>query len=76
MKGKAVAELSALRIEGGALSGSVMRRLMERSLPFSDPASYHLERGYTINEAVTRSWNRMLSAWRAFLPGTGAPGGS
>jgi hypothetical protein len=28
-----------------------------------------------INEAVTRSWNRMLSAWRAFSPGTWAQAG-
>ena len=73
-------ETSCLRVEGGILSPSIIRRLMSRDLPRSDAASYHLDGGYTLGEAVTRSWNRMRSAWKVFesekekrqsLPGAG-----
>ena len=60
------AETSCMRIEGGILSPSIVRRLLSRDLPRSDAASYHLDGGYTLGEAVTRSWNRMRSAWKAF----------
>ncbi len=66
MRGGALAELSCISIEGGALSTSVLRSLMERKLDQSDAASYHLEEGYTTGEKIAEEWNRVRSSWKAF----------
>jgi len=65
MKRNALAELSGIAIEGGALSTWVIRSLMERKLPFSDAASYHIEEGYTVAERVAEDWNRLRASWKA-----------
>jgi hypothetical protein len=81
MKRKGLAELSGITIEGGALSTSVLQSLMARRLEHSDPASYHIEEGYTTGEKIAEDWNRTRSAWKAFTkekerlgtePGAGA----
>ena len=65
MRRGALAELSGIGIEGGALSTSVLKDLMARKLKGSDAASYHLEEGYTVGERVAEDWNRVRASWKA-----------
>ena len=65
MKRGALADISCIRIEGGALSASVIRELMARKLEGTSPESYHLEEGYTLGERIAEDWNRVRAAWRS-----------
>ena len=64
MKRGALAELSGISIEGGALATSVLQDLMARKLEGSTAASYHLEEGYTVGERVAEDWNRVRASWK------------
>lgn len=64
MKRGSLAELSGINIEGGVLSTSVVRSLMERKLEGAEAASYHIEDGYTLNEAIAEEWNHVRVSWR------------
>ncbi len=62
---------STIRTEGGVLPPDLLVRVAaaDRSLPGLEPEAYHLSRSdrlNRLNEAITRSWNRLLGAWRAF----------
>jgi phage repressor protein C with HTH and peptisase S24 domain len=59
---------TTIRTEGAVLPPDLLARVAagDRSLPGLEPAAYHLEPGDRLNEAITRSWNRLLGAWRAF----------
>jgi len=64
--------------EGGLLPADLLQRVVDgdRTLPGLSPAAYHLDAGVRLNEAITRSWSRLVGAWRAFEEGrqTLAPG--
>jgi hypothetical protein len=71
-----------VRTEGGLLPADLLQRIAEDDpqLRGLSPTDYHLAPGERLNEAITRSWNRLLGAWRRFdaeraqLP-AGDPGG-
>jgi len=54
--------------EGGLLPTDLLQRVVEGdpSLAGIGPEAYHLGPGERINEAVTRSWNRLTGAFAAF----------
>ena len=56
-----------IRSEGALLPSDLLSRLMEGTdLPGLKPEDYHLGAGEKLNEAVSRSWTRLLSLWTAF----------
>jgi len=57
-----------VRAEGGLLPADLLRRVADGDgrLVGLAPADYHLAPGERLNEAITRSWNRLLGAWGAF----------
>jgi hypothetical protein len=54
--------------EGGLLPADLLQRVADgdRTLPALAPADYHLTPGERLNEAITRSWTRLVGAWRTF----------
>jgi type I restriction-modification system DNA methylase subunit len=56
-----------IRAEGALLPTDLLQRVVEndRDLGGLTPESYHLS-GEKLNEAINRSWNRLLGAWAAF----------
>ena len=56
-----------IRAEGALLPVDLLQRIMENDhdLGGLTPESYHLS-GEKLNEAINRSWNRLLGAWAAF----------
>jgi len=59
-----------IRAEGALLPVDLLQRVVEndRDLGGLTPESYHLS-GEKLNEAINRSWNRLLGAWAAFSAG-------
>jgi hypothetical protein len=59
-----------IRAEGALLPVDLLQRIVEndRDLGGLTPESYHLS-GEKLNEAINRSWNRLLGAWAAFSAG-------
>jgi hypothetical protein len=60
--------LSAIRSEGGLLPADLLARILDedKEVQGVSPESYHLGKHEKINEAVSRSWNRLLAAWMAY----------
>ena len=60
--------LDAVSTEGGLLPAELLQRIAagDKELPGLSPADYHLGKGETLAEAITRSWNRLLGAWTSF----------
>ncbi|MCC6457078.1 MAG: N-6 DNA methylase [Caldilineaceae bacterium] len=57
---------TAIKTEGGLLPVNVLQRIADGAgLDGLRPDDYHLS-GERLNEAISRSWNRCLGAWRAF----------
>jgi N-6 DNA Methylase len=56
-----------IRAEGALLPVDLLQRIVENDhdLGGLSPESYHLS-GEKLNEAINRSWNRLLGAWAAF----------
>jgi hypothetical protein len=56
-----------IRAEGALLPVDLLQRIVEndKDLGGLTPESYHLS-GEKLNEAINRSWNRLLGAWAAF----------
>jgi hypothetical protein len=54
--------------EGGLLPADLLQRVADgdRTLEGLSPTDYHLTPGERLNEAVTRSWSRLVGAWRVF----------
>lgn len=54
--------------EGGLLPGELLQGVADAdtSIGGISPADYHLPPSERLNEAITRSWSRLLGAWRAF----------
>jgi hypothetical protein len=59
-----------IRVEGALLPVDLLQRIVENDKDFGGltPESYHLS-GEKLNEAINRSWNRLLGAWAAFSAG-------
>ncbi len=56
-----------VRSEGGILPPDLLVRVVERKgLDGTTAESYGLDEGLQVNEAVARSWNRLLGVWAAF----------
>ncbi len=56
-----------IRTEGALLPSDILSRLMEGiNLPGLKPEDYHLGAGEKLNEAISRSWTRLLSLWLSF----------
>lgn len=60
---------SFVRTEGAILPADLLSRIHEgdQDLGGLRAEDYHLIAGERLNEAITRSWNRMLGAWSAFV---------
>jgi hypothetical protein len=56
-----------IRTEGALLPADLLQPVAGggRDLDGLTPESYHLS-GEKLNEAINRSWNRLLGAWAAF----------
>lgn len=57
-----------LTVEGALLPSDFLQRLAQRDreVPGLSPDAYHLGSGERINEAISRSWNRLLAIWKNF----------
>jgi hypothetical protein len=56
-----------IRTEGALLPSDLLSRLLEgTNLPGLKPEDYHLGAGEKLNEAISRSWTRLLSLWAGF----------
>lgn len=59
---------TTVKTEGGLLPPDFLQRLVEgrKGIDGLTPESYHLIGGEKPNEAASRSWNRLQTAWAAF----------
>ena len=59
-----------IRAEGALLPVDLLQRIVDGDADLAglSPESYHLS-GEKLNEAINRSWNRLLGAWAAFSAG-------
>lgn len=54
---------------GGLLPPDLLARIVagDRDVPGIGPGDYGLDDGITLREAISRAWNRLVPAWRAFV---------
>jgi hypothetical protein len=58
---------STVKTEGAILPADLLQRIAEgRGLDGLRPEDYHLAPNERLNEAVNRSWNRLLGVWQSF----------
>jgi len=59
---------TTLRTEGSILPADLLQRVVARDAGLAGltPASYHLAEGEKLNEAINRSWNRLVGVWSGF----------
>ncbi len=59
-----------IRSEGAILPPDLLQRIVsgDRELYGLKPDDYHLPKSEKLNEATSRSWNRLLGAWSSFRP--------
>jgi hypothetical protein len=59
---------SCVTTEGALLPPDFLQRLSQhdREVPGLTPDAYHLGSGERTNEAISRSWNRLLAMWKNF----------
>src|SRR2546428_11674840 len=59
---------TTIRTEGAILPPDLLQRVAvgDKELGGLKPADYHLCEGEPLNEAIVRSWNRLVGAWAAF----------
>lgn len=55
-----------VKTEGGILPADLLQRIAGGAVDGLNPTDYHLAAGERLNEAINRSWNRLLGAWQAF----------
>ncbi len=60
--------LTSIRTEGGLLPADLLVRVaaFDKDLAGITPIAYHLADGERINDAINRSWNRLVGAWAGF----------
>lgn len=68
MRSSSINGFLTLKVEGALLPPDLIRRIVagKGTVPGSSPVDYHLSAPETINEAVSRAWNRMAGLWVAF----------
>lgn len=68
MKTRSGSIFSTIISEGGLLPTDLLQRISEgdNDLDGLRPETYHLLAGERLNEAINRSWNRLLGAWQTF----------
>jgi hypothetical protein len=59
---------TTIRTEGALLPSDFLARMVEggNDIKGLTPEAYHLVPGEKINEAINRSWNRLVGAWTSF----------
>lgn len=59
---------ATIRTEGALLPADILQRIGEGDddLEGLKPSDYHLVEGEKLNEAISRSWNRLLAVWNSF----------
>ncbi|MHB1042629.1 MAG: Eco57I restriction-modification methylase domain-containing protein [Eubacteriales bacterium] len=62
---------TTVRTEGSLLPPELLQRIAgsDRELGGLGPDDYHLGKGERLNEAINRSWNRLLGVWASFNAG-------
>ena len=62
---------TTIRTEGAILPPDLLQRVAagDKDLGGLKPGDYHLLEGEPLNEAIVRSWNRLVGAWAAFTDG-------
>lgn len=62
---------ATIRTEGSLLPADILQRIAEGDgdLEGLKPTDYHLVEGERLNEAISRSWNRLLAIWKSFKAG-------
>jgi hypothetical protein len=65
---KRINTFGTVRTEGGLLPVDLLVRVSaaDTNLASLTPAGYHLAEGERLNEAINRSWNRLVGAWAGF----------
>lgn len=68
MPGRRREIFTTIHTEGGLLPSDFLQRLAEgpTSIPGLTPEAYHLTGGEKLNEAASRSWNRLQGTWASF----------
>ncbi len=69
-----VSQFTTIRTEGGLLPADLLARVAadDHTVPGVTADAYHLVRGERLNERITRSWNRLVGAWKMFAPALAA----
>jgi hypothetical protein len=67
---------TTVKTEGAILPADLLQRVADgREVEGLRPEDYHLAANERLNEAISRSWNRLLGVWQGFdhdpLSGTG-----
>ena len=59
---------STIKTEGALLPSDLLQRIAEgdSGIEGLSPDAYHLAAGEKLNEAINRSWNRLVGAWPTF----------
>ncbi len=55
-----------VKTEGGILPAELLQRIADGEVDGLNPTDYHLAASERLNEAINRSWNRLLGVWQAF----------
>ncbi|MCI0554961.1 MAG: hypothetical protein L0287_28775, partial [Anaerolineae bacterium] len=55
-----------VKTEGGILPADLLQRIADGEVAGLNPTDYHLTSSERLNEAINRSWNRLLGVWQAF----------
>lgn len=55
-----------VKTEGGILPADLLQRIADGEVDGLNPTDYHLAVSERLNEAINRSWNRLLGVWQAF----------
>lgn len=68
MSNRALDFFSTVKTEGAMLPPEILVRIaqMDAEMGGLTPDAYHLDKGEKVNEAINRSWNRLLGAWGTF----------
>jgi N-6 DNA Methylase len=63
-----MSQFSTITSEGGLLPPDLLTRIaaLDKTVPGLTPADYRLEEGQKHGEAISRSWSRLVPAWRGF----------
>lgn len=70
MKSRDEITFATIRTEGALLPPDILQRIgASKDLDGLRPEDYHLVKGERLNEAINRSWNRLVGIWSSFVKG-------